>query len=81
LPKDAKVIAPYGGDTAFLYQTNRHGYPLVDRSIQELIKNGAKYLISVDVEDEGIQKLAKNCKLLAAENEYLIIELSENCID
>ena len=81
LPKDAKVIAPYGGDTAFLYQTNRHGYPLVDRSIQELIKNGAKYLISVDVADEGIQKLAKNCKLLAAENEYLIIELSENCID
>ena len=81
LPKDAKVIAPYGGDTAFLYQTNRHGYPLVERSIQELIKNGAKYLISVDVADEGIQKLAKNCKLLAAENEYLIIELSENCID
>jgi 4-amino-4-deoxy-L-arabinose transferase-like glycosyltransferase len=25
LPKDAKVIAPYSGDTTFLYQTNRQG--------------------------------------------------------
>ena len=81
LPEDATVIAPYGGDTAFLYQTNRHGYPVVDRPLEELVKNGTKYLVSVDIADEGIQKLAKNCKLLAAENDYLIIELSESCID
>ena len=80
LPKDATVITPYGGDAAFLYQTNRHGYPVVDRSLQEFIKNGTKYLVSVDIKDEGIQKLAKNCKLLASENDYLILELSENCV-
>ena len=28
LPKDAKVIAPYNGDTTFLYQTKRQGWPL-----------------------------------------------------
>ena len=81
LPKDATVIAPYGGDAAFLYQTNRYGYPYFDRPLTEFVKNGAKYLVSVDIADEGIQKLAKNCKLLASENDYLIIELFENCIN
>jgi hypothetical protein len=36
LPKDAKVIAPYGGDTTFLYQTNRQGWPIgfeIDKKI------------------------------------------------
>ncbi|OGM08601.1 hypothetical protein A2159_01255, partial [Candidatus Woesebacteria bacterium RBG_13_34_9] len=27
LPKNALIIAPYNGDTAFLYQTNRQGWP------------------------------------------------------
>jgi hypothetical protein len=81
LPKDATVIAPYGGDTAFLYQTNRHGYPVVDRPLQELVKNGTKYLVSVDVADSGILKLARDCKLLAHDNDYIIIELFENCLE
>ena len=81
LPKDATVIATYGGDAAFLYQTNRHGYPVVDRPLQELVKNGTKYLVSVDIADEGVRRLAGNCKLLAQTNDYVIIELFENCLD
>ena len=81
LPKDATVIAPYGGDTAFLYQTNRHGYPVVDRPLQELVKNGTKYLVSVDVADSGVQKLARDCKLLVHDNDYVIVELSKDCLD
>ena len=81
LPKDAIVIAPYGGDAAFLYQTNRHGYPVVDRPLAELVRNGAKYLVSVDVEDEAVVRLAGECKLLAQENEYVIVQLSENCVE
>ena len=81
LPKDATVIAPYGGDAAFLYQTNRHGYPVVDRSLQELVKNGTKYLVSVDIADEGVKRLVRDCKILAQTNDYVIIELSENCLD
>lgn len=81
LPKDATVIAPYGGDAAFLYQTNRHGYPVVDRPLQELVKNGTKYLVSVDIADSGIQKLARDCKLLVQDNDYVIVELSKDCLD
>jgi hypothetical protein len=80
LPKDATVIAPYSGDTAFLYQTNRHGYPIVDRPLEDLVKNGTQYLVSVDVNDAGIKNLAKNCKVLAQTPNYLIIQLSLDCV-
>ena len=37
LPKDAKIVIPYNGDTAFLYQTKRKGWPAVDDSIDNII--------------------------------------------
>lgn len=80
LPKDAKVLAPYGGDAAFLYQTNRAGYPVTDRPLSEIVNNGAKYLVSVDTGDAGIQNLAKNCTVLEQTNTYLIVELSNDCV-
>lgn len=80
LPKDANVIAPYGGDTAFLYQTNRHGYPVVDRALSDYVKNGTRYLISVDVNDDGIKNLAKNCQVLEKTPDYLIIQLNLDCV-
>lgn len=46
-PKEAKIIAPYGGDTTLLYHTNRRGWPVWDRSIQEFLKAGAQYLVFV----------------------------------
>lgn len=58
-PKEAKVIAPYGGDTAFLYQTNRQGWPVVTESIDNLIKKGAAYYASLDkgaVEPEVLER-------------------------
>jgi hypothetical protein len=36
------VIAPYMGDTAFLYQTNRRGWP-IGGEIDKKIKAGATY--------------------------------------
>ncbi len=45
IPEGSKVIAPYGGDTSFLYQTKRSGWPVFDRSLPELIDAGAGYLI------------------------------------
>ncbi|MBI3341976.1 glycosyltransferase family 39 protein [Candidatus Curtissbacteria bacterium] len=80
LPKDAIVIAPYNGDTAFLYQTNRHGYPIVDRPLEKFIDDGTKYLVSVDVGDAGIQNLAKHCKVIDQTKEYLIVEMFKDCI-
>ena len=45
IPEGSKVIAPYGGDTSFLYQTKRSWWPVFDRSLPELIDAGAGYLI------------------------------------
>ena len=80
IPKDAAVIAPYNGDTAFLYQTNRYGYPIVDRPFEQYLKEGTKYLVSVDVNDSGIQNFAKNCYVIEKTDNYIIIELSQDCI-
>lgn len=80
LPKDATVIAPYNGDTAFLYQTNRHGYPVVDRPLEKFIEQGTKYLVSIDVNDAGIKNLAQDCKVIAQTKDYVIIEMYKDCI-
>lgn len=80
LPKDAAVIAPYNGDTAFLYQTNRHGYPLVDRPLEKFIDQGTKYLVSVDVDDAGIRNLAKHCKVIEQTGDFVIVEMFTECI-
>ncbi|MDP2632352.1 MAG: glycosyltransferase family 39 protein [Candidatus Curtissbacteria bacterium] len=80
LPKDATVLAPYNGDTAFLYQTNRYGYPITDRSLEKFIEQGTKYLVSVDVGDAGIQNLVRNCKVIDKNQNYVIIEMFKDCI-
>lgn len=80
LPKDATVIAPYNGDAAFLYQTNRHGYPIVDKDLRDFIKDGTKYLVSVDVKDAGIQNLVKHCKVIHKTQDYVIVEMFTECI-
>ena len=80
LPKNATVIAPYGGDAAFLYQTNRRGYPVVDRPLEEFVENGTKYLISVDPNEGGIKDLSEKCKILKKADSYVIIEMSKECI-
>ncbi len=47
VPKNAIVLAPYGGDTAFLYQTNRAGWAYVPTSIRDLIADyGVNYYVS-----------------------------------
>lgn len=80
LPKDATVIAPYNGDAAFLYGTNRRGYPIVDRPLEEFIDQGTKYLVSVDVTDAGIQNLARHCKVIDQTADYVIVEMFKECI-
>ncbi|MEX2027872.1 MAG: glycosyltransferase family 39 protein [Candidatus Curtissbacteria bacterium] len=80
LPKDATVLVPYSGDTAFLYQTNRFGYPITDRPLEKFIEQGTKYLISVDVGDAGIQSLARHCKVIDQTKDYVIVEMFTSCI-
>ena len=53
LPKEALVVAPYNGDSAFLYQTNRAGFAFVPSSIKDLIADyGISYYISTSYDDK-----------------------------
>ncbi len=76
LPKDAIVIAPYNGDTTFLYQTHRFGWPVVDRSFDELIKTGADYYVSVNYDNDTNQLLNKY-KALEKNGTFVIIDLHQ----
>lgn len=80
LPKDATVIAPYNGDAAFLYQTNRWGYPITDRSLTDYVKNGTKYLVSVEPNDKGIKNLSSKCKVVEETQNYVIVEMDDICL-
>ncbi len=72
-PPDAKVIAPYMGDTAFLFQTNRTGWPIGGR-IEEKMSMGAKYYVTTAYDDEA-KALEKKYTLLEKTPDYVIIEL------
>jgi hypothetical protein len=75
LPKDAIVVAPYNGDTAFLYQTKRNGWPVVDNSIDNIIKQGADYYISVDLHSTDTLNFEKRFVTLVKTDKYIILDL------
>ena len=77
-PKDAKVIAPYNGDTAFLYQTHRSGWPL-GYDIDKHIAMGATYYISVNFDDEMHQLEAKY-QTVEKTDKFIIIKLVSKTI-
>lgn len=79
LPKDAKVIAPYDRDPAFLYQTNRNGWSgLRDMNeLKQFIADGASYYVSVNFDAITLQ-LEKDCPIITKTPEYVIIQL-QNC--
>lgn len=72
-PPDALVIAPYQADPAFLYQTNRHGWP-IGGDIDNKIKAGAKYYVTTSFDDE-FAELKKRYGIVMQNNDYAIIEL------
>ncbi len=76
LPENAKVVAPYNGDTAFLYQTNRQGWPIGD-TIEKMTERGANYFISVNF-DNLTNEVISRCQLVEKGEKWLIASL-ENC--
>jgi hypothetical protein len=74
-PKSALVAAPYNGDTAFLYQTNRFGWPAIDDSIDNIIKHGADYYVSVDLGSEDTKMIQARFKTIEKTDKYIIIDL------
>lgn len=77
LPKDAKVIAPYNGDTTFLYYTRRQGWPL-GFDIDDKIKMGATAYVTVSPTDSDweTKTLAEKYTVLVRNERYAIIDLT-----
>lgn len=75
-PKNAKVLAPYGGDTSFLYQTKRKGWASFERSLPELIGMGADYLVIANPKQDDYG-LSKTYKTVSATSEYILFNLHE----
>lgn len=74
-PKDALVVAPYDGDTAFLYQTNRWGWPAIDDSIDNIISRGADYYVSVNLDSADTKMIKSRFKTIKETSRYVIVDL------
>ncbi len=75
LPKNAKVIVPYDGDTTPLYYINRPGWPAFQDSVGNLKKLGATHLIFVKPLKRDIDSFGKQYEVVAQSPDYLIIKL------
>ncbi|MDP3918255.1 MAG: phospholipid carrier-dependent glycosyltransferase [Candidatus Woesebacteria bacterium] len=81
LPKTAKIVIPYNGDTAFLYQTNRKGWPAVDDSIDNIIGRGADYYVSINLGSADSVNFSKRFETVSKTDQYLILDLHKEIIE
>lgn len=74
-PQDALILAPYNGDTAFLYQTKRRGWPHITLPVEEMINRfGAQYYVSVNFDQQTNEVMVKH-RVLERTDKYVIVEL------
>ncbi len=76
-PKDSLVVVPYNGDTAFLYQTNRWGWPAIDDSIDKIIERGADYYVSVTPTDADTKMIKGRFEVIKETSTYVIADLHQ----
>ena len=74
-PPDAKVIAPAFGDTIFLYQTNRTGWP-IGFEIEDKVNLGAEYYVSTSYDDEA-RTIEEKYTTIMKTDDFIIIKLQE----
>lgn len=70
---DDLVIAPYQGDTAFLYQTNRRGWP-IGGEIDVKIKAGADYYVTTS-RDQEFNELKSKYGVVIENERFAVIKL------
>lgn len=70
---NAKVIAPAMGDTQFLFQTNRRGWP-IGFEIDDKISKGATVYVSANYDWEA-KALEEKYQVIAKNEDYIIIDL------
>ncbi len=74
-PTDAKIIAPAFGDTLFLYQTNRTGWP-IGFEIENKRKLGATHYITTSYDDEA-HMLENQYATIRKTDQYLLLDLTK----
>ncbi len=74
VPADAQIIAPAMGDTQFLFQTRRSGWP-IGFSIDEKIDRGAAYYVTTSLDDEA-HELMEKYRILEQTQQFVIIDLT-----
>ncbi len=75
LPKDARVIAPYDGDTTFLYYINRKGWPALQDSVENLKAKGATHMVIVSPNENDRNGFGKMYEVVSQSKNYLILKL------
>ncbi|MBI3103819.1 glycosyltransferase family 39 protein [Candidatus Daviesbacteria bacterium] len=83
LPKEAIVLAPYNGDSAFLYQTNRPGFPFVPLPVAELVADYSVTHYVSTVFDPQTKWVMRHFKVLEENDKFVIVDLTilENALD
>lgn len=77
LPKGAIVVAPYNGDTAFLYQTNRPGWPVVALPLPELVADyGVTHYVSTS-RDDKTNWVLRHFQILEDNPKFIIADLTK----
>ncbi len=82
IPKDAKIIAPYNGDTAFLYQTKRQGWPFVTLPMDQMISRlGAQYYVAIPAQqnptkfDKQTEEIMEKYQVVEKTDQYVVVKL------
>lgn len=77
LPVDAIVVAPYNGDTAFLYQTNRPGWPVTALPLPELVSDyGVTSFVSTS-RDDKTNWVLRHFVILVDNPKFVIADLTK----
>lgn len=77
IPKDAKIIAPYDGDTTFLYQTKRKGWASMQKSLPEMVEIGASYLVLLNPKQSDFDGIGKSYKIVNFDSSYILFDLHQ----
>ncbi len=76
IPKDAKIIANYNGDTSFLYQTKRKGWASFQNSLSQMSLLGADYLAIISPTEKDLE-IGKEYKIIKATSDFALFNLKE----
>ncbi|MDP3733165.1 MAG: glycosyltransferase family 39 protein, partial [Candidatus Daviesbacteria bacterium] len=77
LPKESMVVAPYNGDTAFLYQINRPGWAVTAFPLKEMVADfGVTYYISVN-KDDKTNWVKRHFFIVEETGNYVIADLTK----